>query len=54
MTKKHFIAMAARLAKMECADCRREAAEAFADIAAQANASFDRARFLAACGLTNV
>ena len=51
MSKKHFIKLAAALSKIDCEACRRTAAEAVADISADANARFDRARFLAACGL---
>ena len=51
MSKKHFIALAAALSKIDCEKCRRTAAEAVADFSAADNARFDRARFLTACGL---
>lgn len=51
MSKKHFEALAKRIAQIADLEARRQAAEAVADVAATMNGQFDRARFLAACGL---
>jgi hypothetical protein len=50
MTRKHFIALAQTVAAIETPAKRREQARINADICAQSNPRFDRARFLAACG----
>ena len=57
MTKKHFIALAARLAAARPTSHARlagwlAAVTAVADAAETSNDRFDRARFLAACGVT--
>lgn len=49
MTRKHFVAVAATVAAIECKAMRKERAETFAATFAQANPRFDRARFMAAC-----
>jgi hypothetical protein len=64
MSKKHFVKIAAMFkANLELAGTAensaqesaraavRTCAQDFADIAAKDNSAFDRARFLAACGL---
>jgi hypothetical protein len=51
MTKKTFVAVAATVAKIENLVARRAAAENFCVLFAKENPRFDRARFLAACGL---
>jgi len=51
MTKKHFVAIAAAIAAIGNIVDRQDAAHAIADIAADANPRFDRARFLKARGL---
>lgn len=64
MTRKHFEALAEAIRYAQCfnpwpSDAEREAAEVMrrtvannvADVCAQANPRFDRARFLAACGI---
>lgn len=51
MSKKHFTKLAARLATIKNLEARRQAAEAVAEVAAETNGQFDRARFMAACGL---
>jgi hypothetical protein len=52
MTKKHFIALARRIAAINDASARLHAAQAVADVAALDNPRFDRARFMAACGVS--
>lgn len=51
MSAKQFNLMAQRLTQITSVSARRIAAEAFADVAAQSNARFNRAMFLTACGL---
>jgi len=51
MSKKHFIALAAAFAAIRNVDARKQAAEAVCAVAADLNHHFDKARFLAACGL---
>lgn len=51
MTRKHFIALAKAIADISNMVDRQNAAHAVADICRSANPAFDRARFLAACGL---
>lgn len=51
MSKKHFIALAAAISKIENKAKRREMAEFNAAECAKMNSRFDRARFLAACGV---
>jgi len=51
MTKKHFIAMAAAIAKIKPKNKRKQLAEFNASEFAKFNPRFDRARFMAACGL---
>ena len=50
MTRKHFIALAAEIAKIVDPAARIAAARAVADAAGQFNPAFDRARFFTACG----
>lgn len=50
MTKKHFIAVAEMISKQE-PEQRQKLAEWFADFFARYNKSFDRQRFLTACGI---
>ena len=49
MSRKHFIALAAEIAKIVDPTARTLAAVAVADAAAGFSPSFDRARFFAAC-----
>lgn len=51
MSKKHFEALAARIAKIVNPDARREAANAVADVASAMSPKFDRVRFMAAAGV---
>ncbi len=51
MSKKHFNALAARIACIADAKAREEAARAVADACIEFNGRFDRARFLRACGV---
>ena len=51
MTRKHFKAIAAMLAKIENMAERKRQAEDFAVIAKKSNPRFDASRFYAACGL---
>ena len=51
MSKKHFTALAARIAEISKPDARRAAALAVASACAEFNGLFDRARFLRACGV---
>jgi len=51
MSKKHFEALADRIACIEDVEARKEAALAVADVCAGCNGRFDRWRFLRACGV---
>lgn len=51
MSRKHFRSAAESIAKVKDATDKRTLAEAFAVQFSQANPRFDRARFMAACGL---
>jgi hypothetical protein len=51
MTKKHFIALAAEIAKIGDYAARALAANAVATVAVRDNPRFDRARFLKAAGV---
>lgn len=51
MTKQHFIALAKAIADIREIQSRRMAATAVAEVAAQFNPRFDKARFFEACGL---
>ena len=51
MTKRHFIALAREISEIQDYAARCLAADAVARAAAQFNPNFDRARFLAACGV---
>lgn len=51
MTKKHFIALANEIAAMSNREHAASAAEVVCRVASMDNPRFDRARFLAACGL---
>ena len=52
MTKKHFTAVAAKISTIADDVARRTAALALCDIFQDLNPKFDRARFLAACNVT--
>jgi hypothetical protein len=53
MTRKHFSAMAKAIAKAPITnEARKALARELAAICATTNPNFDRARFLAACGVT--
>lgn len=52
-TRKHFIAAAATVAAIEDEKKRKEHAEILAEQFAKMNPRFDRARFFAACNVTN-
>lgn len=49
MTRKHFVLIAAIIAKIENKDSRVEAYRNAADMCQKENPAFDRARFRAAC-----
>lgn len=51
MSKKHFVAAAKDVAEIKGAKSRRAAAEILAKQFAAENPRFDRARFMAACGV---
>ena len=51
MTRKHFKAIAATVSAIADLAERQKQAEFQANICAQTNPRFDRARFLAACGV---
>lgn len=51
MTQRHFIALAARIARITDPKARKIAAEAVADVCGDFNPRFDRWRFLAACNV---
>lgn len=51
MSRKHFRALATRIAMIECLRSRRLAAEAVADVCRSHNPNFNRFRFMAACNL---
>ena len=51
MTRKHFKALAEAISKIEDEVARRAAAYAIAPVCRQFNPSFDRGRFLEACGV---
>ena len=51
MSKKHFIALAKRIAEIENETARRQAAEAVADVAGEVNPRFNYSRFMTACGV---
>lgn len=50
MSRKHFCAVAAAVAKIDDAAERRRTAEALAAVCASLNSRFNRAKFLSACG----
>lgn len=52
MTKKHFIQVAKDIAALSNRKTAKMHAEFNANIFAKANPRFDRARFLAACGVS--
>ena len=51
MTRKHFKIMAAEVAGIADPEQRKAMAERLAVMCKQANARFDRQRFMEACGL---
>jgi len=51
MTKKHFIAFAARIAEVEDVDLRKEIALLVAAICIDFNGRFNLSRFLHVCGV---
>lgn len=51
MSRKHFVAIAAGIAAIADSKARKQAAYTLADTLASTNPRFNRARFLAACGL---
>jgi hypothetical protein len=51
MTKKHFVALASEIARLEDKAERYACFQVIARVAEQFNPSFDRVRFLRACGL---
>ena len=51
MTRKHFEAIAQTIKAIADAGERQRQAEAMANMCAQQNKRFDRARFFAACGV---
>jgi hypothetical protein len=51
MSKKHFNALAARIACIADSKVREEVACAIAGVCADFNGRFDRGRFLRACGV---
>jgi hypothetical protein len=51
MTKKHFIALAKAISKIENEVARRLAADAVAEVAAETNSRFNYLRFMSACGV---
>ena len=51
MSKKHFVALAKKIACIEDSEVRKEVASAVADVCADCNDRFDRGRFLRACGV---
>lgn len=51
MTKKHFIALAKRIAEIVDDKARFAATIAVADVAEKFNPEFDRAKFVAACNI---
>lgn len=50
MTRKHFVKMAAIISNISESQ-RESVARAFADFCESENKNFDRARFLATCGV---
>lgn len=50
MSRKHFVALAQEISKIQDARERQVAAEAVANACAEHNDRFDRQRFLQACG----
>lgn len=53
MTKKHFIALAQEISRIEF-PCRFAAAQAVANVAQAHNPRFDRRRFFIACDLAQL
>ena len=51
MSKKHFELLAQSIRAISDAQSRRNAAEAISQVCAMTNPRFNRARFLAACGV---
>jgi hypothetical protein len=53
MSRKHYIAVAERIRRIDTRPAREQIAHDMADIFAEDNPRFDRARFLEACGVTD-
>ena len=51
MSRKHFVALAANIARIENLEVRKQTAQAVAAVCADCNGNFDRARFFRACGV---
>jgi hypothetical protein len=51
MSKKHFVALAERISKIEDVKARETAARAVADVCAMLSDNFQFCRFLRACGV---
>lgn len=51
MTRKHFVAMAATIALIKPIADRKQVAERNAKFCKLSNKRFDKARFMAACGI---
>lgn len=51
MSKKHFVAIASHLRRVDDLAARQIAADAISEIAQSLNPRFDKSRFMTACGL---
>lgn len=51
MSRKHFVALAETIARIENNEVREQTARAVASVCAECNGRFDRGRFLRACGV---
>lgn len=52
MSKKHFIALASRIAQIVSIEARQAAADAVAEVACTFNPNFCRREFMRACGVS--